>query len=174
MPLAWTVVACVLLTAGWVVYKVMDPFAGQRQRAVQDLLQQWGTAPQHARHTGAGTGSARVPSAMGIPATATLAVARLLDRARLPGDRGMPHPPNLAGTSPVRLTRHNLRPDRIRPVTGKPFALIRILAFGRHWGQFAVVEGTALSQLALPRPGSCAGHRACRPARHISWWQRMT
>ena len=55
VPLAWTVAACVLLTAGWVAYKVTDPFAGQRQRAVQEqLFQQWRTAPQHASQAGAG------------------------------------------------------------------------------------------------------------------------
>ena len=40
-------------------------------------------------------------------------------------------------------------------MTGQPFALIRIPAFGRHW-QFAIVEGTALSQLALG-PGHVRG-----------------
>ena len=154
-PLAWTVAACILLTAGWVAYKVTDPFAGQRQRAVQEqLFQQWRTAPQHTSHTGAGTGSGTGtgPGAMGIPATATLAgPAAGSSAATRPGD-AHPHP---AGTTPARLTRHNLRPDRIRPVTGKPFAMIRIPAFGRHW-QFAIVEGTALSQLALG-PGHVRG-----------------
>ncbi len=75
-PLAWTVVACVLLTAGWVAYKVTDPFAGQRQRAVQEqLFQQWRTAPQHTGQAGTGpatgSGTGTGPSAMGIPATAT-------------------------------------------------------------------------------------------------------
>jgi sortase A len=125
LPLAWTVAACVLLTAGWVVYTVTDPFAGQRQRAVQEqLFQQWRTAPQHAGQPSAGAAASSGP----------------------------PHP---AGTSPARRTRHNLRRDRIRPVTGQPFALIRVPAFGRHW-QFAIVEGTALSQLALG-PGHVRG-----------------
>ncbi len=154
-PLAWTVVACILLTAGWVVYKVTDPFAGQRQRAVQEqLFQQWRTAPQHTDGTGAGTaassGTGTGPAAMGIPATGSGATAGS-GAAAAPG-AAHPHP---AGTSPARLTRHNLRPDRIRPVTGKPFALIRIPAFGRHW-QFAIVEGTTLSQLALG-PGHVRG-----------------
>ena len=84
---------------------------------------------------------------MGIPAAAAQAgpAGRRIER----------RPPHPAGTTPARLTRHNLRPDRIRPVTGKPFAMIRIPAFGRHW-QFAIVEGTALSQLALG-PGHVRG-----------------
>lgn len=157
LPLAWTVAACVLLTAGWVVYTVTDPFAGQRQRAVQQhLFQQWRTAPQHTGQagTGAATGPATGtgPSAMGIPATAT-PPATPTPPATATGRGGThPHP---AGTSPARLTRHTLRGDRIRPVTGQPFALIRIPAFGRHW-QFAIVEGTALSQLALG-PGHVRG-----------------
>ena len=148
-PLAWTVAACILLTAGWVVYKVTDPFAGQRQRAVQEqLFQQWRTAPQHPSHAGAATGSrtGTGPGAMGVPAAATRPGPAAGSSA------ARPHP---AGTTPARLTRHNLRPDRIRPVTGKPFAMIRIPAFGPHW-QFAIVEGTSLSQLALG-PGHVRG-----------------
>ena len=53
------------------------------------------------------------------------------------------------------MTGSQLGPDRIRPVTGQPFALIRVPAFGRSW-QFAIVEGTALSQLALG-PGHVRG-----------------
>jgi sortase A len=83
---------------------------------------------------------------MGIPAAATQPGPAAGSSA------AHPHP---AGTTPARLTRHDLRPDRIRPVTGKPFAMIRIPAFGRHW-QFAIVEGTALSQLALG-PGHVRG-----------------
>jgi sortase A len=45
--------------------------------------------------------------------------------------------------------------DSRRLVPGRPFAFIRIPAFGRHW-RFAVVEGTAFAQLALG-PGHVAG-----------------
>jgi LPXTG-site transpeptidase (sortase) family protein len=163
LPVAWTVVACVLLTAGWVVYKVTDPFAGQRQRAVQEqLFQQWRAAPQHAGQPGAdaaaGSGTGTGPAAMGIPATATHpGAATGSGGATRPGATAAPEAahPHPAGTSPARLTRHNLGRDQIHPVTGKPFALIRIPAFGQHW-QFAIVEGTALSQLALG-PGHVRG-----------------
>jgi sortase A len=158
LPLAWTVAACVLLTAGWVVYTVTDPFAGQRQRAVQEhLFQQWGSVPDRAGQasTGAaaGSGTGTGPSAMGVPAAVTGARSSPSGSGTTAGP-GVAHP-HPAGTGPARLTRHTLRPDRIRPVTGQPFALIRIPAFGRHW-QFAIVEGTALSQLALG-PGHVRG-----------------
>jgi sortase A len=45
--------------------------------------------------------------------------------------------------------------DSRRLVPGRPFAFIRIPAFGRTW-RFAVVEGTAFAQLALG-PGHVAG-----------------
>lgn len=61
--------------------------------------------------------------------------------------------------------------DSGRLVPGRPFAFIRIPAFGRDW-RFAIVEGTAFAQLALgpghvigtQRPGqlgnfAVAGHR---------------
>jgi sortase A len=103
-PLVWTVAACVLFTAGWATYMVTDPFAGQRQRALQhQLYQQWGEGPA------VGGGGAAGP----------------------------------------------LRQDRIRLRTGRPFALIRIPAFGRNW-QFAIVQGTGASQLALG-PGHVPG-----------------
>ena len=134
-PLAWTLLACVLLTAGWAVYMVTDPFAGHRQQTLQEhLYQQW-----------------RAPAA---PAQAgpARAVPAGMRKARAGTTR--------AGTTGVRTTRagvtgSQLGPDRIRPVTGQPFALIRVPAFGRDW-QFAIVEGTALSQLALG-PGHVRG-----------------
>jgi sortase A len=52
-PLAWTLVACVLLTAGWVAFMVADPFAGQRQQALQQqLYRQWraDSARVHGQH----------------------------------------------------------------------------------------------------------------------------
>ena len=118
-PLAWTVAACVLLTAGWVVYKVTDPFAGQRQRAVQEqLFQQWRTAPQHTGHaraatgsrtaTGSGTGTG--PSAMGIPATATL-----------PGATAGSGPTTGSATTASRARPlDRAPPTRIRPGPARP------------------------------------------------------
>jgi sortase A len=47
------------------------------------------------------------------------------------------------------------RPDHIHPVTGQPFAFIRIPAFGAHW-QFTIVQGTALAQLNVS-PGHVPG-----------------
>jgi sortase A len=44
-------------------------------------------------------------------------------------------------------------PTRLRP--GEPFAMLRIPALGKHW-RFAVVEGTALAQLATG-PGHVTG-----------------
>jgi sortase A len=134
-PLAWTLLACVLLTAGWAVYMVTDPFAGHRQQTLQEhLYQQWRrpAAPAQAALARAGTAGAG-------PARAGPASAGTME----PGP-----------TSAV-VTGGQLRPDRIRPVTGQPFALIRVPAFGRHW-QFAIVEGTGLSQLALG-PGHVRG-----------------
>jgi sortase A len=134
-PLAWTLLACVLLTAAWAVYMVTDPFAGHRQQTLQEhLYQQW-----------------RAPVAPAQPAPARAGPAGML---KAPAGTAR------AGTAGVRTTRagvtgSQLRLDRIRPVTGQPFALIRVPAFGRNW-QFAIVEGTALSQLALG-PGHVAG-----------------
>jgi len=102
-PLAWTLVACLLLTAGWAAYMIADPFAGQRQQALQQQLhRQW------------------------------------------QGHR--------AASAGVASTAYS---DHLRLRTGRPFALIRIPAFGRTW-QFAIVQGTALSQLALG-PGHVPG-----------------
>jgi sortase A len=113
-PLAWTLLACLLLTAGWAVYMVTDPLASHRQQAVQQQLhQQWRSAP---------------------PAAAV--------RAHLTaGDRGSGR--RSAGSDPIQLK------------TSQPFALIRVPAFGRTW-QFAIVEGTGASQLALG-PGHVPG-----------------
>jgi sortase A len=48
-----------------------------------------------------------------------------------------------------------LRAPRIHPVTGQPFAFIRIPRFGPAW-RFAIVQGTSLDQLALG-PGHVPG-----------------
>ena len=47
------------------------------------------------------------------------------------------------------------RPDLIHPVSGQPFAFIRIPAFGAHW-RFTIIEGTALAQLNVS-PGHVPG-----------------
>lgn len=109
-PLAWTLLACILFTAGWAAYVITDPFASHRQQALQEhLFQQW----------------------------------------RAPGK-----PPASQGPQ-ARLTRAAWHPDHLRLVTGQPFALIRVPAFGPHW-QFAIVQGTSLGQLALG-PGHVPG-----------------
>ena len=102
-PLAWTLLACILFTAGWAAFVITDPFASHRQQALQEhLFQQWRVKAPQARLTGAAW-----------------------------------------------------HPDRLRLVTGQPFALIRVPAFGPHW-QFAIVQGTSLGQLALG-PGHVPG-----------------
>jgi sortase A len=58
------------------------------------------------------------------------------------------HPARARGIAAVRP---------IALVTGQPFAVLRIPAFGARW-RFAVVEGTALTQLALG-PGHVPGTR---------------
>lgn len=55
----------------------------------------------------------------------------------------------------AELTGAAWHPDHQRLVTGQPFALIRVPAFGPRW-QFAIVQGTSLSQLALG-PGHVPG-----------------
>lgn len=104
-PLLWTLLACVLFSAGWAAYMITDPFASHRQQALQQhLFQQWHTKPQPRQ---------------------------------------------------AKLTGAAWHPDHLRLVTGQPFALIRVPAFGPHW-QFAIVQGTSLPQLALG-PGHVPG-----------------
>lgn len=113
-PLAWTLLACVLFTAGWAAFVITDPFAGHRQQALQQhLFQQWRT------------------------------------KAKPPASQAKPP------ASQARLTGASWHPDHLRLVTGQPFALIRVPAFGPQW-QFAIVQGTGLSQLALG-PGHVPG-----------------
>lgn len=112
-PLVWTLVACVLLTGGWAVFMLTDPFAGQRQEAIQQQLhQKWRASPAADRASG-GDMPRSQPAAAG---------------------RGAGQP---------------------RLVTGQPFALMRVPAFGPKW-KFAIVQGTALPQLALG-PGHVPG-----------------
>jgi sortase A len=113
-PLAWTLAACVLLTAGWAAFMITDPFAGQRQEALQQQLHHsWRAFPAADRASGGITPRTRPGAA---------------------GDAG---------------------PGQPRLVTGQPFALIRVPAFGPAW-KFAIVQGTGLPQLALG-PGHVPG-----------------
>jgi sortase A len=109
-PLLWTLLACILFTAGWAAFVITDPFASHRQQALQEHLQQQWRA-------------------------------------------GAKPPAIQAGQA--RLAGAAWRPDHLRLVTGQPFALIRVPAFGPDW-RFAVVQGTSLSQLALG-PGHVRG-----------------
>lgn len=121
-PLAWTLVACTLLTAGWAAFMIADPFAGQRQQDLQhQLFRQW------------------------------------QDRGAAPGERaGAPgHGAGLPRAASDAAASRAANPDHLTLRTGKPFALIRIPKFGQGW-QFAIVQGTALSQLALG-PGHVPG-----------------
>lgn len=106
-PLVWTLLACILFSAGWAAFVITDPFSGHRQQALQQhLRQQW--------------------RANAIPSA-----------------------------KEAKLTGASWRPDHLRLITGQPFALIRVPAFGPNW-QFAIVQGTSLSQLALG-PGHVPG-----------------
>jgi len=121
-PLAWTLVACILLTAGWAAFMIADPFAGQRQQDLQhQLFRQW----QH-RSAGPGERAGASGHGAGLPRAAADAIA---SRAA--------------------------NPDHLTLRKGRPFALIRIPRFGHGW-RFAIVQGTALSQLALG-PGHVPG-----------------
>ena len=109
-PLAWTLLACVLFSAGWAAFVITDPFAGHRQQVLQQQLrQQWRAAAQ----------------------------------------------PRHKQASQAELTGRSWHPDQLRLVTGQPFALIRVPAFGPRW-RFAIVQGSSLSQLALG-PGHVPG-----------------
>jgi sortase A len=113
-PLAWTLAACVLLTAGWAAFMITDPFAAHRQDAIQQRLhEQWRAFPAADRASGDNPPRSQPGAARGSSA------------------------------GPARL------------VTGQPFALMRVPAFGPSW-KFAIVQGTGLPQLALG-PGHVPG-----------------
>jgi sortase A len=57
--------------------------------------------------------------------------------------------------SPVAVGVIRPRSDRIRLVTGEPFAFLRIPVFGVRW-RFTIIEGTQLAQLNLS-PGHVPG-----------------
>jgi sortase A len=59
-PLAWALVACVLLTAGWAAFMITDPLAGNRQDALQQqLYHQWRAGPAGVPHRAAQDPAAR-------------------------------------------------------------------------------------------------------------------
>jgi sortase A len=145
-PLAWALVACVLVTAGWAAFMITDPLAGSRQDAVQDkLFHQWQRPAQDtAAHDGHGKGDENGGSA---------AHRSLADRAPAGGQNDRP---GTARSGPASRTGYTgASPDGIRPRTGQPFAMMRVPAFGADW-KFAIVEGTSLRQLALG-PGHVPG-----------------
>lgn len=127
-PLAWTLVACVLLTVGWAGFMIGDPFAGQRQQALQQQLhRQWQARDGHAPAAGRRDKHAYRHDGQ---------------QGRLTDDRSG------AGAARARSAAPGL-------ATGQPFALLRIPAFGQGW-KFAIVQGTGLGQLALG-PGHVPG-----------------
>jgi sortase A len=71
--------------------------------------------------------------------------------AAVPGGAG----PASGSAGPGRAARGAVPARRIALVTGQPFAVLRIPAFGAQW-RFAIVEGTALAQLA-EGPGHVPG-----------------
>jgi sortase A len=162
-PLAWTLVACVLLTAGWTAFMIADPFAGERQQALQQqLYRQWradsghrqgsgheqehGRQPEHGRQQNPGhreASSHRQDSGERDRGQATARRASVT-AADSRDARGFGPAPGRSG-----------RPADSRLVTGQPFALMRIPAFGAKW-KFAVVQGTSLRQLATG-PGHVTG-----------------
>jgi LPXTG-site transpeptidase (sortase) family protein len=142
-PLAWTLVACVLLTAGWAAFMITDPLASSRQDAVQDkLYHQWRKPAQDTAVRGGSNSGGSSDGSSGSAAHRSLAGG-----APAHGQGGS------SGTGQSGYTGAN--PDGIRPQTGQPFAMIRVPAFGKDW-KFAIVQGTSLQQLTLG-PGHVPG-----------------
>jgi sortase A len=154
-PLAWTLVACVLLTAGWMAFKIADPLAGSRQAAVQEkLFRQWRSGPQQAgKDTAAHGGSGRAAGgddsagSGGSGGRGSAAHRPAAGGGQAGGEQGR------SGAGLPGFTGPD--PDRIHTRTGQPFALMRVPAFGADW-RFAIVEGTSLRELALG-PGHVTG-----------------
>jgi len=127
LPAAVVSVAAGLGLFGYTGYQVWDPGARQAQNQLIGRLQwQWAQHPAAVR---ASAGPARGSAAARDAAA---------DRRRA---AGAAHGP--AAVRPIVL------------VTGQPFAVLRIPAFGAQW-RFAVVEGTTLAQLA-EGPGHVPG-----------------
>ena len=125
LPAAALSIAAGLGLLGYTGYQVWDPGARQAQNQLVERLHE-----QWARPPAVGGGTAPDGSAPGGSA---------------PG-----------GTTPVGTELGGTVAARpIKLVTGQPFALLRIPAFGAQW-RFAVVEGTTLAQLA-EGPGHVPG-----------------
>ena len=106
-PLAWTLVACVLLTAGWAAFMITDPLAGSRQDAVQDKLHhQW---QRPAQDTAARGGSNSGGSSSGGSSNGSAAHRSLAGGAPVHGQG------DSSGTGRNGYTGAN--PDSIRPRT---------------------------------------------------------
>src|SRR5262249_12638703 len=140
-PLAWTLVACVLLTAGWAAFMITDPLASSRQDAVQDkLYHQWRKPAQDtAAHGGSSSGGSSSGGSSsngdGSGGNGSAAHRSLAGGAPAHGQGGS------SGTGRSGYT--GASPDGIRPQTGQPFAMMRVPAFGKDW-KFAIVQGTSL------------------------------
>ncbi len=130
LPAAAVSIAAGLGLLGYTGYQVWDPGARQAQnQLIRQLHEQW------ARHPVAERGTASGGTAPG--GTAPGGTAR-------------------AGTAPIGTELSGTAAARpITLVTGQPFAVLRIPAFGAQW-RFAVVEGTTLAQLA-EGPGHVPG-----------------
>ena len=137
LPAAAVSVAAGLGLFGYTGYQVWDPGARQAQSQLIGRLQwQWAQHPAGGRASAGAAGSsaaARGPAAAGASGAAGGAAAA--------GGSGAARGP--AAVRPIVL------------VTGQPFAVLRIPAFGAQW-RFAVVEGTTLAQLA-EGPGHVPG-----------------
>jgi sortase A len=125
LPAAALSIAAGLGLLGYTGYQVWDPGARQAQNQLIERLHE-----QWARQPAAARGT--VPGRT-VP-------GRTVPGPTAPGG-------NAAGGTPAT------RP--IALVTGQPFAVLRIPAFGAQW-RFAVVEGTTLAQLA-EGPGHVPG-----------------
>jgi len=126
LPAAALSVAAGLGLLGYTGYQVWDPGARQAQsQLIERLHEQWARPP-------AAPPAGTAPAGTATNGTATNGTAT--NGAELGAT---------VAARPIEL------------VTGQPFALLRIPAFGAHW-RFAVVEGTTLAQLA-EGPGHVPG-----------------
>jgi sortase A len=172
-PLAWTLVACVLLTAGWTAFMIADPFAGERQQGLQQQLYRQWRADSGQRQ---GSGHEQEPGHRDKHSSRPehghkqeadhqqehSSHSKDASRRRDSGERERSQaatrraPVTVADSRDAKGAPGRVgRPADSRLVTGHPFALMRIPAFGAKW-KFAVVQGTSLRQLALG-PGHVTG-----------------
>ena len=135
LPAAALSIAAGLGLLGYTGYQVWDPGARQAQsQLIERLHEQWAGHPAAARGTAPG-GTAPGGTAPGGTDPGGTAPGGTAPGGTEPG--------GTAAAKPIEL------------VTGRPFALLRIPAFGAQW-RFAVVEGTTLAQLA-EGPGHVPG-----------------